>query len=249
MLTHRYPVTFALTLAIYIAVAAAAYLVITLNTVEKPVMLKSVNLSMAMFEMAQAAEPTPEPVVEPTPEPEPIPEPIPVPKPEPKPIPKPDPKPKPEPKPEPKPVKKEVQKPVEKPIEKPVDTPVSKPAAQPAPVAQKPVEPTYTRQEAANAEETYLNELGQTLAKLAQDSYPTRAKRRGWEGIVTISFTLYPDGSIENIRIAGSSDYDVLDQAALTILHDKMQRYFKPFPKETPRMLWNISVPIEYHLR
>lgn len=44
--------------------------------------------------------------------------------------------------------------------------------------------------------------------------YPVIAQRRGWEGQVVLRFMVAPEGRLEQIQIAKTSGYDVLDQAA-----------------------------------
>lgn len=203
---------------------------------------------------------TPPPKVEP-PKQEPKLEPKPESKPEPKPIkkPAPEPKPKPQPKPKPKPVEKKVEpKPEIKPVVKPPVKPVTpapditqdiKPAAPALPTVEKSLEPAYSPQQIANAEKTYLSTLAQQLAQLAQNTYPKRAKRRHWEGTVTLSFTIFPNGRIAQVKVVDSSRRDILDQAALDIIKERMHSQFKPFPDEIKRTQWQIQVPIRYELR
>jgi protein TonB len=46
-------------------------------------------------------------------------------------------------------------------------------------------------------------------------AYPLIAKRRGWEGTVTLDIELRADGSVGDIKVAQSSGYPLLDEAAL----------------------------------
>ncbi|MGN6514553.1 MAG: energy transducer TonB [Rhizomicrobium sp.] len=48
-----------------------------------------------------------------------------------------------------------------------------------------------------------------------QRYYPALATRLGHEGTTTISFTVNADGSVSDVKIAQSSGYDELDQAAI----------------------------------
>ena len=45
--------------------------------------------------------------------------------------------------------------------------------------------------------------------------YPLIAKRRGWEGTVTLEIELRADGSVGDIKVAQSSGYPLLDEAAM----------------------------------
>jgi protein TonB len=44
--------------------------------------------------------------------------------------------------------------------------------------------------------------------------YPLVARRRGWEGTVTLDIELRADGSVGEIAVAQSSGYPLLDEAA-----------------------------------
>lgn len=49
-------------------------------------------------------------------------------------------------------------------------------------------------------------------------TYPALARRQGWEGQVLLAVTIEPDGQLENLQVASSSGYAVLDAAALHAL-------------------------------
>jgi protein TonB len=117
----------------------------------------------------------------------------------------------------------------------------------------EPVAPQLNRQvskqQHANAEQAYLYELRSEILMHAQDTYPRRAKRRHWEGVVTLSFTLLPSGKILGLSIQESSSRQILDDAATSILQSKMRNQFQPFPAEITRKEWEITIPVSYHLR
>ncbi len=50
---------------------------------------------------------------------------------------------------------------------------------------------------------------------LARLSYPLAARRQGWQGTVTIAFTVYADGAVGELRVTASSGYPMLDGHAL----------------------------------
>lgn len=274
----RYTTSFLLTVLIYTGLLSAGYVLWKHTPEEKPPATKAVAVSLAMFEIPQAPAPQPEPMpvekpiekpaepeikpqVEPVTPPPKLEPPKPIEKPIEKPIPKPEPKPQPEskpkpvvkkvePKPEIEPVAKVPSKPVE-PAPAPNKTETIEPSA-PAPAlpaVEKAIEPAYSPQQIANAEKTYLSTLAQQLAQFAQNTYPRRAKRRHWEGTVTLSFTIFPNGRIAEVRVIDSSRRDILDQAALDIIKERMHSHFKPFPDEIKRTQWQIQVPIRYELR
>ena len=49
--------------------------------------------------------------------------------------------------------------------------------------------------------------------------YPPLARARGWEGRVLLAFNIETDGQLENIRVAQSSGFAVLDDSALNSLY------------------------------
>jgi protein TonB len=49
-------------------------------------------------------------------------------------------------------------------------------------------------------------------------SYPSLARRMGWEGRVVVSFTICPDGSIKDVKIVESSGKPILDSNALDVV-------------------------------
>jgi protein TonB len=269
--THTSLKAFVLTLFLYSsAILAAVWQFDSLTYSEKTPNVREVPINISMYQTptpvkpvkaVEPPKPNPaEPVEETVTEPEPIAE---IPKPEPIAKPKPAKQPKPEPK---KVVKKEVQKVVKKPVEKPKQTakkastqPVKKVAkaatpkvVEPQPVektiTEQPAPPTYSASQIADAEDRYLSELSRTLAQLAQDSYPRRAKRRHWEGEVVLKFVLYRNGDIKQLQIVDGDRRTVLNDAAVGIIKDKMGMRFKPFYKEIERNQWHLTVPVNFSL-
>lgn len=55
--------------------------------------------------------------------------------------------------------------------------------------------------------------------------YPPVASRNGWQGKLNIDFTIKRDGTVTDIKLVKSSNYPVLDDAAITAL-----RLAAPFP-------------------
>lgn len=58
--------------------------------------------------------------------------------------------------------------------------------------------------------------------------YPFAASRNGWQGNLQIDFTIKKDGTVTDIRLVKSSNYPVLDDAAITAL--RLASPFPPFP-------------------
>lgn len=61
-------------------------------------------------------------------------------------------------------------------------------------------------------------------------AYPEAAARRGWQGSLMLDFTIKKDGTIADIRLEKSSNYPVLDEAAVTAL--RLAAPFPPFPAD-----------------
>jgi len=94
----------------------------------------------------------------------------------------------------------------------------------------------------------YLEALRHTVAQLAHHSYPYRARRRGQQGTVTLSFTLHADGRITNLRQTGSSGHTILDQAARSVITEEMNMRFQPFPNGMNLDKLQVTIPIRYRL-
>lgn len=71
--------------------------------------------------------------------------------------------------------------------------------------------------------------------------YPSIARKRGWSGEVLVSFTIYPDGSVDNIEIHKSCGISLLDKSALKTVQNAC-----PFPNLP--MAARIVIPIVYQL-
>ncbi len=76
--------------------------------------------------------------------------------------------------------------------------------------------------------------------------YPAVAARSGWQGALFISFTIKKDGTVTNIAVGKSSNYPVLDDAAITAL--RLAVPFPPFPDNFGIEEININGQFEYKL-
>ena len=72
-------------------------------------------------------------------------------------------------------------------------------------------------------------------------SYPTLARRMGWQGLVQLSFIIASDGSVKDIRIIQSSGFEVLDRKAVETVKETA-----PFPK--PPAEARLVIPITFRL-
>ena len=78
-------------------------------------------------------------------------------------------------------------------------------------------------------------------------TYPALARRAGLQGVVEVAFALAADGSLIALRVAGSSGFEVLDEAALAYVAALAP--FQPFPADLPRDPLAVRVPVVYRLR
>lgn len=256
----RYSLSFLLTMMLFLGAGLAIFKLKNWQAPKKPDALKSVAVNLSMFQVNPIQ---PKPIKKPKQSPKPA-KPIKPKKTPPKivhkkvvhkkivhkkivhkPLPKLS---KPHPKQTSKPVSHTISKPLPKPLPKP-SLPLTKKMPAPSPAKMPSPKPKYSSQAIASAEQTYLHELASILAQGAKDSYPTRAKRRHWQGTVKLEFTLLPNGQIIHAKIKQATTRELLNEAALSIIHEYLQDYFKPFPKEIERDHWTIEVPIEYQLR
>ncbi len=76
---------------------------------------------------------------------------------------------------------------------------------------------------------------------MAALTYPAVARRQGWSGQVRVEFVILTSGKIENLKVASSSGYPLLDRQAL-----KAVRAAEPFPP--PRMAATITLPVNFVL-
>lgn len=119
----------------------------------------------------------------------------------------------------------------------------SLPEAEPS--VARPFQPSQTGTVATTAEQSYIAHVRWLLEK--NKKFPVLAKKQGHFGTVQIQFTVAADGVIQHSKIAQSTDYDSLNQAALQIL--KSIQKFDPFPAEIQKTEWTFILPIEFKLQ
>lgn len=133
----------------------------------------------------------------------------------------------------------------------PVPTPVvSQPAAAPTSVATaktaesdapKKTAPPPPPKVEENYEDNHLGEIRSILAERLK--YPKNARRLNQQGEVSVTFTLSQNGEVSQIAITKSSGFDLLDEAARTLITAASPEF--PKPSKSVR----ITVPISYTLR
>jgi protein TonB len=80
-----------------------------------------------------------------------------------------------------------------------------------------------------------------------QTSYPGRAVQRGWEGTVRMSVLINKSGALEKIAITQSSQYTILDKAAVKAVEQAAP--FPEIPDELNTRVFDLSVPITFQLK
>ncbi|WP_310440392.1 TonB family protein [Sulfuricurvum sp.] len=99
--------------------------------------------------------------------------------------------------------------------------------------------------EPINIEEQYLEDHLSTIRNILVKyrKYPSQAVRLKQEGGVKVTFRLKQNGEVEDVRIVGSSGYDILDEDAIALIQ-KSAEYFPKPPKAV-----RITVPLNYALK
>lgn len=125
---------------------------------------------------------------------------------------------------------------------KPIETPQ---LAQMEPKTTPPLSSPQPITPPVNAEEQYLDDhlsaIRDILIKYRK--YPNQALRLKQEGDVHVSFRLKSNGEVEDIKISGSSGYQILDDDAKALI-EKTALYFPRPPKSV-----RITVPLRYSLK
>lgn len=103
-----------------------------------------------------------------------------------------------------------------------------------------------TGSSAASREEAtamYLKKHFSYIRELIQKSlmYPRIARARGWVGKVTVSFVVFENGKVEDVKVNESSGFAILDKNALDTI-----KKASPFPR--PPVRAELIMPIVYRL-
>ena len=89
-----------------------------------------------------------------------------------------------------------------------------------------------------NRKQRHNHLLGQLRTSLSQYLvYPPLARRHGWQGMVTVGLNIDSAGLLNQIRIAKSSGYAVLDSSALKSLHKVKKLDNKLFQSDRPHKM------------
>ena len=80
----------------------------------------------------------------------------------------------------------------------------------------------------------------------AHKHYPTEARHQGWEGVTELEFVVQTNGTVAWSRLARSSGYLMLDDAATRLLADAQP--LPPPPSELDAAARHVRVPISFRL-
>ncbi|WP_394183013.1 energy transducer TonB [Marinomonas posidonica] len=94
------------------------------------------------------------------------------------------------------------------------------------------------------AKATYFSKLKAVLAK--NKRYPRQSRRRNEEGVVSLSFIAYADGSVSDVQITKSSGYKRLDAAVMKMIRNATP--LPKFPKDMAETELKINIPVSFKL-
>lgn len=219
----------------------------------KPVEVLEVQLvSVAPVQVEEAPPPPPRPPAAEKPKPDPVPQARPVERRKPTPR-----KPVAQAKPASPPAEEPVQAPSVEPPDPPAEppgpvaalapaAPAAEPAA-PAPVLSPAPPPPGESHAALLRDRETLQGYERSLSAAAAEhrQYPRIARVRGWQGTAQILVRIGPNGQVQEVKVAESSGYEVLDRQALDMVRKALSR--QP-PPSSLRRWYEVTVPIHFRL-
>ncbi|MYM63669.1 energy transducer TonB [Pseudomaricurvus sp. HS19] len=142
----------------------------------------------------------------------------------------------------------------QQPGQDPLDTPLSSEIAslrakldeQRQAMARRPRVRTITSVAAkASADAEYLAKWTRKVEQVGNRNFPEEAIRKGIVGNLRLLTVLRPNGTIHSVEILHSSGYQVLDNAALQIVH--LSSPFAPFPPEIRKTTDQLEIIRTWH--
>lgn len=92
--------------------------------------------------------------------------------------------------------------------------------------------------------EDYIRKIREYIQKHKQ--YPSLARREGKHGRVGISFRLFRNGKVTDIKVLSSSEHSELDKAAKNLIYKLSP--FPPFPEKTNKKSITLKMEVVYEL-
>lgn len=98
---------------------------------------------------------------------------------------------------------------------------------------------------AANAADPQKENRPPSVIHRPPPEYPSRARRNGWEGIVVVKALVDTAGRVHEARIAGKSDHEILDRAAVAGVRSWR---FQPGQKDGQNAAMWVQIPVRFEL-
>ncbi len=128
-------------------------------------------------------------------------------------------------------------------------TPAPEPAAPaaPSPVLNPTPPPPEESHAALLRDRETLQGYERSLSAAAAEhrQYPRIARVRGWQGTTQILVRIGPRGQVQEVKVAASSGYEVLDRQALDMVRKALSR--QP-PPSSLRQWYEVTIPIHFRL-
>lgn len=132
----------------------------------------------------------------------------------------------------------------------PVATAAAQEASAPPPVEAPPAEkPAAPKQGVSSklSEATLSWQKSVTLHLNKHKKYPGDARKRGEEGVASITFTIDRSGQVISSHLDKSSGSELLDREAIEVLTRASP--FPPPPMDVTNHTFRFSVPIQFHIK
>lgn len=120
-------------------------------------------------------------------------------------------------------------------------------AAASEPAAGTPAAGAVAAPQPGPVQEAYVPPVGRAgYLSNPKPHYPSLARKRGWEGTVTLLVEVDTDGNPVSVEVKGSSGHSVLDHCAVAAVR---QWRFKPAQRGGQAVAASVEVPIRFDLK
>jgi len=115
----------------------------------------------------------------------------------------------------------------------------------PQPIKQEPVPEASVKK--ANQQKNIDNFLAEILMRIEKAKYyPSVARKKGMTGTITCKFSIFANGSVNNISLVKSSKYKLLNKAAVDAI--KKGAPYPDFPSSFKENIFTSHVDIKFYL-
>ena len=108
-----------------------------------------------------------------------------------------------------------------------------------------PEQDPLLKEELNNLWNGYTNKVRQMIAKAK--IYPPKAREKGQQGKIHLSFKIGKDGKVLKLFVEHSSGYEILDEAARIAITNAGP--FPPIPEKLEKQYALLKLPISFVLR